>query len=72
MLDLETLEWLMACERLKDEVAAVEREREGILGRFEHLDHRPTGAEHGARLADYLDNQARLFALNSRLQALAK
>jgi len=72
MLDTETLERLMARERLKDELAAAEKECEGILGRFDNLDRKPTGAEHDARLADYLKNQARLYELNGWLQALAK
>ena len=58
--------------RVKDELAAVEGEAESILGRFDHLDRKPTGAEHDARLTDYLSTQARLYELNGRLQALAK
>jgi hypothetical protein len=72
MLDTKTLERLMACERLKDELAAIERERESILGRFDRLDREPTGAEHDARLNDYLGIQARLSELNGRLQSLSR
>jgi hypothetical protein len=72
MLDTETLERLMACERLKDELAAAEQECQGIIGRFENFDRRPTGAEYNARLNDFLDNQARLNELNARLRSLAK
>ncbi|MFN3625025.1 MAG: hypothetical protein ACK4TP_13300 [Hyphomicrobium sp.] len=63
MLDTQSLEWLMACERLKDEAAVVERQCEGILRRFEALDREPTAAERDARRQDYLDNRARLQAL---------
>lgn len=63
MLDTQSLEWLMACERLKDEAVVVEREGEGILRRFEALDREPTAAERDARRQAYLDNRTRLQAL---------
>ena len=31
MLNTQSLEWLMACERLKDQAAAIENEGETIL-----------------------------------------
>jgi hypothetical protein len=64
MLDTQSLEWLMACERLKDEVVAVEKQCESILGRFEHLERQPTAAERDARRDAYLENRARLHELN--------
>jgi hypothetical protein len=70
MLDTQSLEWLMACERLKDEAAVVERQCEGILRRFEALDREPTAAERDARRQDYLDNRARLQALLTEIAAI--
>lgn len=70
MLNTQSLEWLMACERLKDEVTAVEKQCESILGRFEHLQREPTAAERDARRQAYLDNRARLRALNSSIEAI--
>ena len=49
MLNTQSLEWLMACERLKDEVGAVEKQCESILGSFQHLEREPTAAERDAR-----------------------
>jgi hypothetical protein len=70
MLDTQSLEWLMACERLKDEVSAVEKQCESILGSFSHLEREPTAAERDARREAYLDNRARLHALNGEIQAI--
>lgn len=70
MLDAQSLEWLMACERLKDEVIAVEKQCESILGRFEHLQREPTAAERDERRQAYLDNRARLRALNGTIEAI--
>lgn len=72
MLNTQSLEWLMACERLKDEASAVERHCEVILGSFDHLDHEPTAAERDARRNDYLDNRARLYELNKEIEAIAQ
>ena len=70
MLNTQSLEWLMACERLKDEVGAVEKQCESILGSFQHLEREPTAAERDARREAYLDNRARLHALNDEIQAI--
>ena len=70
MLNTQSLEWLMACERLKDEVGAVEKQCESILGSFQHLEREPTAAERDARREAYLDNRARLHALNGQIQAI--
>jgi hypothetical protein len=70
MLDTQSLEWLMACERLKDEAVAVEKQCESILGRFEHLEREPTSAERDARREAYLANRERLHALNGQLQSM--
>jgi hypothetical protein len=70
MLDTQSLEWLMACERLKDEVSTVEKQCESILGSFQHLEREPTAAERDARREAYLDNQARLHALNGEIHAI--
>ncbi|MFA5899910.1 MAG: hypothetical protein WC829_12455 [Hyphomicrobium sp.] len=72
MLDTQSLEWLMTCERLKDEASAVERQCEVILGSHDHLDHEPTASERDARRSDYLDNRARLFRLNSEIEAITR
>jgi hypothetical protein len=70
MLDTQSLEWLMACERLKDEMNAVEKQCESILGSFEHLQRQPTAAERDARREAYLDNRARLQALDGEIHAI--
>lgn len=70
MLDIQSLESLMACERLKDEAAAVEQLCETILRRFDNLGREPTMAERDARRQDYLDTCARLWALNSEIEAI--
>ena len=70
MLNAQTLEWLMACERLKDEVSAVEKQCESILGSFSHLEREPTAAERDARREAYLENQARLRELNGEISAI--
>jgi hypothetical protein len=71
MLDTQTLEWLMACERLKDEVCTVEKQCESILGSFAHLEREPTAAERDARREAYLENQARLRELNGEISAIS-
>lgn len=70
MLDTQSLEWLMACERLKDEAAVVEKEGEGILRRFEALERAPTATERDARRQAYLDNRAHLEALVREIEAI--
>jgi hypothetical protein len=70
MLDTQSLEWLMACERLKDELVAVEKQCERILRGFEHLEREPTADERDARREAYLANQARLYALNGEIEAI--
>ena len=70
MLDRQSLEWLMACERLKDEVVAVEKQCESILGSFEHLQREPTAAERDNRRGAYLENRARLQELAGEIDAI--
>ena len=70
MLDRQALEWLMACERLKDEVSAVEKQCESILGSFEHLQREPTAAERDSRREAYLENRARLQELAGEIDAI--
>jgi hypothetical protein len=70
MLDRQSLEWLMACERLKDEVIAVEKQCESILGSFDHLQREPTAAERDHRREAYLDNRARLQELSGEIDAI--
>jgi hypothetical protein len=71
MLDSQTLAWLMACERLKDEVSTVEKQCESILGSFQHLEREPTTAERDARREAYLENRARLHELNDGIAAIS-
>lgn len=63
MLDSQSLQWLMARERLKDEVNAIERQCETIVHRFDELEREPTIAERDSRRHDFMDNRARLSAL---------
>ncbi len=72
MLDSQSLEWLMACERLKDEAVVVERQCEGILQRFAALEREPTLAERDARRHDYLQNRTRLLSLQCEINAIAR
>lgn len=72
MLDTQSLQWLMACERLKDEMSVVEQQCEVIIHRFDSLEREPTMAERDARRQDYLDNRARLAALNGEIQAITQ
>ncbi len=72
MLNTQSLEWLMACERLKDEAVAVERQCQYILNRFERLDREPTAAERDARRQDYIENRDRLFQLNAEIDAISR
>ena len=70
-MDSQSLERMMACERLKDEAIKVERQCEGILHRFDALDREPTMAERDSRRQDYLDNRSRLVQLRGQIKALA-
>jgi len=72
MLDTQSLEWLITCERLKDEVAVVEQECQSILGRFEELGRQPTDEERDARRHDYLENRVRLNSLNEEILDLSR
>jgi hypothetical protein len=71
MLDTQSLEWLMDCERLKDEAASIEKQCEAILLSFEHLEREPTAAERDARRQAYLEHQARLHALKGKVSAIS-
>lgn len=70
MLDQQSLQWLMACERLKDEMTIVEQQCEVILHRFDQLDREPTMAERDARRQAYIENRARLADLTSEIAAI--
>lgn len=70
MLNAQTLEWLMTCERLKDEAVNLERQAEGILARFDGLERDATIAERDARRNAYLDNRARLDEINGRIETI--
>lgn len=70
MMDTQSLQWLMACERLKDEMTIVEQQCEVILHRFDRLEREPTMAERDARRHDFIENRARLAALNGEIQAI--
>jgi hypothetical protein len=70
MLDSETLEALMTCERLKEQLKSVEAESARILGRFEHFDREPTGAERELRRRDFIKIRMELGELNHRLLRL--
>jgi hypothetical protein len=48
MLDSESLENLMACERIKEELKTVEAECARILERFDHVDHEPMAGWHAS------------------------
>ena len=72
MLDTQSLERRMTYERMKDELAAVERECDEILGRFEVLGRQPTAAEREARRMAYLANRARLSEVGNRLLDLSR
>jgi len=70
MLNTQTLEWLMACERLKDQMSLIESEGTNILGCFDSLERAPTMEERDARREAYLDNRARLQSLTDQYRAL--
>lgn len=70
MMDTQSLQWLMACERLKDEMTIVEQQCEVILHRFDQLEREPTMSERDARRQDYIENRARLAALSGEIQAI--
>ncbi len=72
MLDTPSLERRMTYERVKDELAAVERECDEILGRFEGLGREPTGAEREARRLAYLENRARHREVGNQLRDLSR
>lgn len=72
MLDKQSLEWLMACERLKDEAAVVEQECACILARFDYMNRAPTLAERDARRQDYLENRARLQDLAAEIASISR
>jgi len=70
MLNTQSLEWLMACERLRDQAAAIEDEGETILLAFDRLQREPTAAERDARRKAYLENRARLHAVHDEIDAI--
>lgn len=56
--------------RIRAEMAAVERQCESIIARFEGLDRAPTVAEREARRLDFLANRKRLGELGTELLAM--
>lgn len=72
MLDTQSLVRRMTYERMKDELAAVERECDLILGSFDALDRRPTSAEREVRRLAYLDNRARHRQVGDQLLDLSR
>jgi hypothetical protein len=72
MLDTQSLEQLIARERLKDEALMVERSCECIVHRFDDLDREPTREERDARRQDYIDMCARLEALKYEINSLTR
>ncbi len=70
MLDTQTLEWLMTCERLKDQMSLIESEGVNILASFDGLGRAPTMQERDERREAYLDNRARLQSLLRQHSAL--
>jgi hypothetical protein len=70
MLDTESLEKLMACERIKEELKIVEAECARILGRFDHFDHEPTAAEREVRRQDYIKIRMELGELHNLILRL--
>jgi hypothetical protein len=72
MLDTQSLEWRIACERLKDEAVTLERQCEAILGQFDGLERAPTDAEREARREAYVENRSRLYNLQCELDSLTR
>lgn len=72
MLDTQSLEWRIACERLKDEAITLEQQCEAILGQFEGLERAPTDAEREARREAYAENRSRLYNLQCELADLSR
>ena len=72
MLNSQSLEWLMTCERLKDEAVAVEQQCECIIHRFDELEREPTLKERDDRRHDYQANRARLLQLHSEINDIAR
>jgi hypothetical protein len=56
--------------RIKAEMAAVERQCESIVARFDALQRAPTAAEREARRLDFLAGRKRLGELGTELLAL--
>ena len=54
VLDTESLENLMACERIKEELKTVEGECARILGRFDQREDEPTAAEREVRRRGFI------------------
>jgi hypothetical protein len=70
MLDSESLENLMACERIKEELKTVEAECARILERFDHVDHEPTAAEREVRRQEFIKIRMELGELHNRFLRL--
>lgn len=70
LLDTESLEKLMACERIKDELKFVEAECARILGRFDHFDQEPTAAEREVRRQEFIKIRMELGELHNRILRL--
>lgn len=70
MLDGNTLSIRMAEERIKSEIAAVEKECAEIMERFDHKDHELSAEERTMRRLEFLANRRRLGQLGSDLLEL--
>lgn len=67
MLDARTLSIRMAEERIKSEMAAVEKECTEILNRFDQQDHELSVEERMLRRLEFLANRRRLGQLGAEL-----
>jgi hypothetical protein len=71
MLDTESLENLMACERIKEELKTVEGECARILERFDQREEEPTAAEREVRRQEFIKIRMELGELHKRILRLS-
>ena len=71
LLDTDSLEKLMACERIREELKNVESECDRILERFDHVDHEPTAAEREVRRQEFIKIRKELGELHNRMLRLS-
>lgn len=70
MLDGKTLSIRMAEERIKSEIAAVEKECADIMDRFDHKHRELSADERTLRRIEFLANRRRLGQLGAELLEL--